>query len=172
MCPKSEILGGRMAEAAKITAERIESEPKKRKLLPLLLGLAGAVGLGGGAFFAVYSGLILGPKQQTASQATTISDFAFVPIDQITISLAPGSSARHLRFAAQIEVAATSVAEVERLRPRLLDMMNLYLRAVDPADLSDPVALVRLRAQLLRRMQVIVGDGHVRDVLITEFVLS
>jgi flagellar protein FliL len=161
-----------MAKTEQNAAEAAENEPKKKKMLPLLLGLVGAAALGGAAFFAVYSGLILGPKAVSAVPAANVADFAFVPIDQITVSLASGSQARHLRFSAQIEVAATSVAEVERLRPRLLDMMNLYLRAVDPADLADPAALIRLRAQLLRRLQVIVGDGHVRDVLITEFVLS
>ncbi len=161
-----------MAKTEQNAAEAAENEPKKKKMLPLILGLVGAAVFGGAAFFAVYSGLILGPKAASAVPAAKVADFAFVPIDQITVSLVSGSQARHLRFSAQIEVAATSVTEVERLRPRLLDMMNLYLRAVDPADLADPAALIRLRAQLLRRLQVIVGDGHVRDVLITEFVLS
>jgi flagellar FliL protein len=31
---------------------------------------------------------------------------------------------------------------------------------------------VRLRGQMLRRVQLVVGDGMVRDLLITEFVLN
>jgi len=160
-----------MAKSDQPVAEASEKKPKKR-LIPVLLGAAAAVLVGAGGFYAVYSGLILGPAKPVPPAATLAPDFAFVAVEQITISLAPGSEARHLRFSAQIEVAATSVAEVERLRPRLLDMMNLYLRAVDPRDLAEPATLVRLRAQLLRRIQTIVGDGHVRDVLITEFILS
>lgn len=159
-----------MAKAEQNTKEGIET--KKKPALPLFLGLLGAMLVGGGAFYVVYAGLILGPSTTAIKTTTASADFAFVPIEQITISLVPGSTSRHLRFSAQIEVAATSVAAVEHLRPRLLDMMNLYLRAVDPADLAEPVALIRLRAQLLRRIQVIVGDGHVRDILITEFILS
>jgi flagellar FliL protein len=144
---------------------------KSRKLVPILIGLVGAIALGGGGFYAVYSGLVFGPKQaETAAPATR--DFAFIPLEQITISLADGSSARHLRFSAQLEVAAGAVAEIEQLRPRLLDMINLYLRAIDPAELADPASLLRLRAQLLRRAQVIGGDAQVRDILITEFILS
>ncbi len=161
-----------MAKAEQVATEAIENKTKKKSLMPLLLGVLAAVLFGAGGFFVVYSGLILGPSEPEKSVAPAAIDFAFVPIEQITISLAPGSSARHLRFSAQIEVAKTSVAEVEHMRPRLLDMMNLYLRAVDPQDLAEPVTLVRLRAQLLRRIQTIVGSGHVRDILITEFVLS
>jgi flagellar protein FliL len=159
-----------MAKPDNDESEVSDKKNKKKSILPLLLAFFGAVGLGGGAFYAVYSGLILGAKTAVVAQQT--ANFAYVPIEQITISLTPDSASRHLRFSAQIEVNATSVAEVERLRPRILDMMNLYLRAVDPSDLADQVALIRLRAQLLRRLQVIVGDGHVRDILITEFVLS
>ena len=32
--------------------------------------------------------------------------------------------------------------------------------------------LVRLRAQMLRRVQMVTGEGRVRDLLITEFVLN
>lgn len=161
-----------MAKQDQEATEAVENKPKKRGFLPLVLGLCAAVVLGSGGFYAVYSGLILGPSAPATTVAQAPTDFAFVPVEQITISLAPGSSARHLLFSAQIEVAATSVAAVEHMRPRLLDMMNLYLRAVDPRDLAEPVTLVRLRAQLLRRIQTIVGDGHVRDILITEFILS
>ena len=39
-------------------------------------------------------------------------------------------------------------------------------------DIEDPAALARLRAQMLRRIQVVTGEGQVRDLLITEFVLN
>ena len=36
-------------------------EPKKKSKLPMILGVVLALSLGGGGFFAVYSGLILAP---------------------------------------------------------------------------------------------------------------
>jgi flagellar FliL protein len=54
----------------------------------------------------------------------------------------------------------------------VLDVLNTYLRAVQARDIEDPAALARLRAQMLRRIQVVTGDGQVRDLLITEFVLN
>ena len=62
--------------------------------------------------------------------------------------------------------------EVTKLTPRVLDVLNSYLRAVDIAVLSDPPALIKLRAQMLRRIQLVTGEGRVRDLLILEFVLN
>lgn len=145
---------------------------KTSGLLPIILGLLGAIILGGGGFFAVYSGMILAPSAPGARPASIPQDFAFIPIERITVSLAPGSTSRHLQFAGQIEVDAASRAEVERLQPRFVDIINMYLRAVDPRDLAEPASLIRLRAQILRRLQTVAGQGHIRDFLITEFVLS
>ena len=88
------------------------------------------------------------------------------------VSLPPGSSARLLRFTGQLEVAPEHAAEVAAVMPRVVDVLNTFLRAVEPADLEQPSALAPLRAQMLRRIQVVTGEGRVRDLLITEFVLN
>jgi flagellar FliL protein len=61
---------------------------------------------------------------------------------------------------------------VERLSPRVLDILNSYLRAIDIAILEDPGALITVRAQMLRRIQIVIGEDFVTDLLITEFVQS
>ncbi|TQM93595.1 flagellar basal body-associated FliL family protein [Roseinatronobacter monicus] len=146
--------------------------PKKGRMLPLLLGLVGAALLGGGAFYAVYSGLVLSPNPKVQRAEYSPQDFDFVPIEVITISLPPQSGARFLRFAGQIEVAETSHSDMMRMQPRFIDLINTYLHAVDIDDLRQPAALIRLRAQVLRRLQMIAGEGHIRDFLITEFILD
>ena len=100
------------------------------------------------------------------------ADVAFVAMEPIAISLKPGSGAKLLRFTGQLEVAPESAAEVAGLMPRVVDVLNTYLRAVEVRDLEEPAALVRLRAQMLRRVQVVTGEGKVRDLLVTEFVLG
>ena len=72
---------------------------------------------------------------------SVLGDVAFVPMDPIMISLPPGASARHLRFAGQLEVAPEHAAEVAGLMPRVLDVLNTYLRAVEVRDLEEPAAL-------------------------------
>jgi flagellar protein FliL len=177
-------------------AESAEAEPpakKKGKLGPIL-AIVLALGLGGGGFYAVYSGMFDpmallggdggggghaeaggghdGGHGEAALVATPPGDIAFVAMEPIMISLAPGASARHLRFSGQLEVATDAAGEVAGLMPRVLDVLNTYLRAVQVKDLEDPAALARLRAQMLRRIQVVTGEGRVRDLLVTEFVLN
>ncbi len=173
-----------MADAAEIADDAVPAEPKKKKL-GLILGLVAALALGGGGFYAVYAGFFDptsllggggghggGGHGEGDSAPSVLGDVAFVPMDPIMISLAPGSTARHLRFSGQLEVAPDHSAEVTALMPRVLDVLNTYLRAVEVRDLEDPASLARLRAQMLRRIQVVTGEGRVRDLLVSEFVLN
>ncbi|GAB4309344.1 MAG: flagellar basal body-associated FliL family protein [Roseovarius sp.] len=166
----------------------------KRSRMPLVLGALLALAGGGGGFYAAYSGLLpwgdsgsarggapgaghaagLGDAQDGAHAGSRIaaSDaVAFVPIEPLIVSL-DGGGGTNLRFRAQLEVDPASRAEVEHLLPRVVDVLNGYLRAVDIADLRNNAALVRLRAQMLRRVQMVVGSDRVSDLLIMEFVLN
>lgn len=142
----------------------------------LLFGLIGAVVLGGAGFYASYSGLIGGGAvagdSHSSVAALVMPMVSFVPLNPMVISLGPGANASHLRFTAQIEVAPGSAPAVEAVMPRILDVLNTYLHAVSEEELAEPAALTRLRAQILRRVQVVAGPEHIRDVLITEFVLG
>ena len=158
------------------TAEAtLEEAPKKRSKKPLLIGLVLALVLGGGGFYATFSGMILGGGEDHAEEEAMpgpLMGVAFVPLETMVISLAPDSGSEHLRFTAQLEVVDSAAADVTTRTPRILDVINSYLRAIDTASIEDPHAMARLRAQMLRRIQVVTGDGRVRDLLITEFVLN
>jgi len=96
----------------------------------------------------------------------------FVPIDRMVITLGSGRKTRHLNFGAALEVAPEYKEEVTNLMPRILDILNTYLRAVELKDIESPSAMTRLRAQMLRRVNIVSGEGRVNDLLITEFVLN
>lgn len=151
-----------------------EVPPKKKSKLPILIGFVLALLFGTAGFYATWSGLILGEKHP-ATNAETIGplpNIAFVPVDPIVVSLGAGAAIKHLRFTSQLEVNKTMSSDVTLLLPRILDVLNGYLRAIDVAQLEDPSALIRIRAQMLRRIQIVTGEGRVRDLLITEFVLN
>ncbi len=154
------------------TDAKTDVQKKKHRILPLLAYVIVALGLGGGSFYAVYSGLIMGADDHVPGAAALDMDFAYVPLENMTLSLVSPSGTRLLRFSGQIEVASNSEQEMQRMQPRFTDIVNTYLHAVDPADLEAPAALIRLRSQILRRLQTVAGEGHVRDFLITEFILK
>jgi flagellar FliL protein len=152
----------------------VDGTTKKRSKLPLIGGVVMALVLGGGGFYAAWSGLILGPSDHAAQGVAPgpLTGIAFVPLETMVVSLGADSNSRHLRFTAQVEVADSAAADVKLLMPRILDVLNSYLRAVDTAAIEDPGAMAKLRAQMLRRIQIVTGEGRVRDLLITEFVLN
>lgn len=165
-----------MAETEDTPESDEEAPPKKSGKKGLIIGIVLALILGGGGFFAVYSGLLLGAGDDHTEVApdpvVNLAPVAFVPLEPLVISLGRMSENRHLRFRAELEVDPKYEDDVSKLIPRVMDVLNSYLRAVSVSDLEDPAALVSLRAQMLRRVQLVTGEGRVRDLLVMEFVLN
>lgn len=158
-------------------AAEAPQEAKKTSKMPLVLGIVSALVGGAGGFYASFSGLILGgesPESQVeeVTKPGALPDVAFVEVEPMTVSLSPTSQGRHLRFRAQLEVPSQYASDVETLLPRVVDVMNGYLRALETRDIDNAAVLTRLRAQLLRRVQIVTGPGRVNDLLIMEFVLN
>lgn len=167
-----------MADTDKPTEEGVEiPAPKKSPLKAVILYVVPALLLGAGGFFATYSGMIgLGGDESHAEpepRAEPASfDTAFMETDQLIIPLSPRAGSRNLLFKATIEVAPQDLAALEAIRPRITDVFNTFLRAVDGTTISEPSAMPRLRAQLLRRLRTVVAPVSPRDLLITHFVLK
>ena len=167
-----------MAENQEPAADAPEeaAAPKKKSKLPLILGVVLAAAGGGGGYFVMSSGLLTGGHTEPAhgeemASLEALPDVAFVELSPMVVSIGDTGSA-HLRFKAQLEVPSAYKGEVEGILPRVIDVLNSYLRAVDVAELTDRAALAKLRAQMLRRVQIVTGKGRVRDLLIMEFVVN
>ena len=167
-----------MADAQDEDKDADEGGKKKGSKAVLLLGLAiGLIGAGGG-FYAAYSGYIPsgsnpddGRFEAKEHQADDMPDVRFVPVEPIVVQLRGDGQDRHLRFRAQIEVPTEFEGDVTRFLPRITDVINGYLRALDYTDISDAAALVRIRGHLLRRIKAVIGQGRVNDLLIVEFAV-
>jgi len=158
--------------------------------LPLIAGLVLALAGGGGGFYAVRSGLLpfgpgaagqeadekteagAGNPSRGMQEAVDFGHLVYVPVEPLVVSFADGGRSRHLRFRAELEVPGDAAPEVTRVMPRIVDVLNTYLRALRITDLEESAALPRLRAQMLRRVQAVVGGARVNDLLVMEFVLN
>lgn len=160
------------------TAIEPEATPKKGSKLPVIIGLLLALLGGAGGFYAVFSGLLFGgdsaqhAESPDAPVMQELGDVAYVELAPFIVSLTSGGSAQHLRFRAQLEVPSAHKEEVERVLPRIVDVLNGYLRALSVQDIESPDALVQLRAHMLRRVQIVTGEERVLDLLVMEFVLN
>lgn len=164
------------------TPDTAPEQVKKPSKLPLIVGVVLALLGAAGGFYVMYSGLLFSGDPHAEDHSAEVEnhddvvmglpDVGFVPIDPLIISLPTGSTSKHLRFHAELEVYSQYKQDVEMLMPRIVDVMNSYLRALEVGDIEKPNALVHLRAQLLRRIQIVIGPGRVRDLLIMEYVLN
>lgn len=156
------------------TDDTAAAEPKRRSRKTLPLALLGAVVLGGAGFYGMYAGLIPLPEQTSDRSAPGLEsrDVAHVALGPLLVNVGSRADGGHLRFAAKVETSSRALREVSALEPRFSDILNSYLRALEPHELQDPAALMRLRAQLLRRFRMVAGEDQVLDLLITEFVLN
>ena len=166
-------------------------EPPAKKSKGMLFGLVGAVLLGGASFYGVFSGLIPLPfgeapppmeehAQETSNHSAESNpkpeyselSSSFIPMREIIVSLGPNSVSKHLKLVVSIEVDSEAEKQVEALSPRIRDVLNTFLRAIDERDFEVPRAMTRLRGQMLRRVQLVTPPGAVRDLLIQDFVLN
>ena len=165
-------------------AEEVETEePKKKKglMVPLLIGLLLAAVGGGGGYWAVAQGPLSATTDEDLHAeehgdddhgSSEPVDVAFVELETLVVSLGAEESGRNLIFTAALEVEPSHLDEVTQLSPRVLDVLNTYLRVVSVSELSEPTSLARLRSQMLRRIQVVTGAGRVRDLLVTQFLVN
>lgn len=153
-----------------------EHSQKRRRGGAVLVSLAGLLAGGAGAYGAVASGLLdparlsFFEKHQLPENEWAIP--MFVALEPMVISLGPEAGARHLRLALQLEVAPGSERSVDASVPRIRDVLNTYLRAVDGREIETPGAMLRLRAQMLRRVQLVSPPDSVRDLLVQEFIIN
>ncbi len=149
-----------------------EAAPKKKKG-GLVIGLVLAL-VGGGGAFAFTSGMLGGgdSADAPAARSNISDDLAFVSVEPMTVSVGQPSDRRHLRFRAELEVGADGKGDVEKLLPRVVDVLNTYLQSLTIAEIEDPSALLTLRSQMRRRVDLVVGGDRVHDLLVMEFVLN
>ncbi|MBC9177924.1 flagellar basal body-associated FliL family protein [Roseomonas ludipueritiae] len=97
----------------------------------------------------------------------------FVELPEMTLTLPNAGRPRQLRLKLAMEVAADpGQPPPELMSPRVYDSLLLYLRTLRDGELEGALAMDRLRGDLHRRLDLLLGEGRVRDVLITGLVVA
>lgn len=166
-------------DASEDSSPEGDAPAKKRSKLPLLIGLILCLVAAGGGFYATFTGmfsvasLMGGEKATDAPEVKTagLAPPSYVPVGEIVIPLGPKAEAEFLLITSEIEIAPEDAAVFEAMLPRVRDLFNTYLQAVEARDLEQPNATMLLRDQLLRRLRVIAEPASPRDLLFTSFIL-
>ena len=164
-----------MAETEDKTDQATSTAGRGRGLKKWAAVVVLAVIAGGAGFAGTFTGiadLLMREEAEDDRRADHQDVPQFLELDPMTITVGDASSARQLRFRAFLALGEGDPSGVAALQPRILDIFATYLRAVSVERLEDPTALLHLRAQLLRRVQLLVGADAVTDLLVIDFVIA
>lgn len=154
--------------------------PRKRRGKKLFLLLLLVLLLGGGAAAAWQfvpgvadkARAMIGRHEQAVAAASTRP--VFIDLPEMALTLPNGGHPRQMRIKLSVELApgASEQQATEALSPRVYDALLTYLRTLQDGEVDGGLGLDRLRADLYRRMELVVGPGVLQDVLITSLVLA
>lgn len=142
------------------------------------------VAAGAGLYF---SGLLGSGEQKAADQqaggARTTSgaqDSGAVPVavfydlPEMLVNLnSAGRKQSFLKIRVSLELQnALDVSRVEAVMPRVADSFQVYLRELRVEDLQGSAGMLRLREELLSRVNAVVSPAKVNDVLFKEMLVQ
>ncbi|EFH13736.1 flagellar basal body-associated FliL family protein [Teichococcus cervicalis] len=170
-------------KSANATEKPARKKGGRRRLLILLLPLVLLLGGGAAAWFlvpavpALVGGLLgrapAGEAEAGATPAGPAARPSFVEFPEMTLTLPNGGRPRQLRLRIAVEINGDpALLQPELLSPRIYDSLLLYLRTLREGEMEGALAMDRLRGDLHRRFELLLGPGKVRDVLITGFVVA
>ena len=161
------------------------ANPLKILKLPLKLQLTVVGGLllvlgGGGAGY-----YFLTPKPKTPdetalarvqTQAANLpaATAAFFDIPDIIVNIqTPDSAPAFLKLSVSLELdKAEAKTAIEPVLPRIIDQFQTYLRELRVEDLRGSAGVMRLKEELLRRVNLAVAPTPVHDVLLKEMIIQ
>ena len=150
-----------------------------KKLLMITGGgaLVLLLAVGAGLYFFVFSGSTSGEQSKTASAPAlpiTPPQVAYYDVPDLIVNIqtADGTPA-YLKLSVALELdTADEKAGLQALMPRIVDQFQGYLRELRVDDIKGSAGVVRLKEELLRRINVAAAPYRVRDVLLKEMIVQ
>ncbi len=161
------------ADDAEAPAEGAAAGGGKKKLI--IMALAGVIGLGaiggGGWWF------FLRKKPDAAMEAKNAKkQIAFVEMKEMMVNLAQTQGAdrqNYLKLKIALEVSdPKAVPEIQPLLPRIEDTFQVFVRELRPNELEGSAAVIRLKEELLKRVNIAVYPVKVDAVLFKEILMQ
>lgn len=152
--------------------------PMKMKLIVgggLILVLAG----GGAGFYFLAPEAGQTAEEEAANVHTEAANLpsataAFFDLPNIIVNIqTPDSTPAYLKLSVALELEhAEAVAVIEPVMPRVVDQFQAYLRELRVEDIRGSAGVMRLKEELLRRVNLAVAPTPVHDVLLKEMIVQ
>ena len=159
-----------------------EKPPKKKskfKLILIIFVILILIGGGGAAYF-----LFLKPKPaENPAQQTTESSVApktagnsqkigpLYSFETFIVNLADPGGTRYLKISMQVELDSEKLNnEMEMRKPQIRDIVLTVLSSKTYAEVSTAQGKLALKQEIIRRINLVLATGAVRNVYFTDFV--
>lgn len=146
--------------------------PKKSKLKLIIIGVVVLL-IGAGGFYG-YSKYKKGKNEKTEDNKTQKVSI-ICPINSFVVNLLDKQNVgkRYLKVTIQLEVGKEEdKLLIENHNPQLRDTILLLLSSQTLKEINTMEGKLELKQALLSRMKQILGDGVVRSIYFTEFVVQ
>jgi flagellar FliL protein len=174
--PEGEKPEGENAEGAVEPQKGLKRFLTKKTLMiavPALVLLLG--GGGAGAYFFLLKGSDeAGAHAKAEDVPLTPPEVAFSDIEKLTVNIQGASDTpAYLQLSVSLELENEEQKKaMEALLPRVKDQFQAYLRELRLEDLKGSAGVLRIKEELLRRVNVAAAPYHVRDVLLKEMLVQ
>ncbi len=159
------------ADVSEVDGE--EAAPAKRKLsgkvlvlyiaLPLVLLIGAGVG--------VYMSGLLGGGHKEEKQVIVEPVFYDLPDFLVNLSGPPPQHFLKMKVALQI-TDAEAAKRLDAELPRVLDAFQIFLRELRPEDVQGSAGMLRVKEELLRRINLAVQPALANDILFKEVIVQ
>ena len=144
------------------------SGPNKLVLVGGLVAVLLVVG-GAGAWFMG----LMGGSGTTTEEHEVAAAPVFYDLPDFLSNLSGPPPQRYLKMRVSLQLDSPEASKVvDEQLPRVLDGFQTYLRQLRPEDLDGSAAMLRLKEELLRRLNLAIQPPVVKDILFKEIIVQ
>lgn len=111
------------------------------------------------------------PHETEKAHEPIAKDYTYVPLDEILVTIGSEPATRFLKMEISVMTDSEHAYMVESNAPILIDAFINYLRSVELEDFEDPAFYSKMREQLSRRSELVLGSSATDGILVTSFLL-
>ena len=163
-----------MADNDKEELEEAAAPKSKKGLILILVGLLVVVGAGG---FAVWKFVLSdtpadGEEGKTESAKQVETETIVYSLSPFVVNLFDTKGSRYLKLKVELELINCTEDDVKKKEPKIRDSLIILLSSKKYEEIGSIEGKLRLREEITYRINSILGEGKVKGIFFTDFVVQ